>query len=63
MMEIFISALGLLLIIEGLPYFITPNGMKGMAGYLITVETRKLRIGGFVMMTCGLAILYVFHSS
>ena len=62
-MELFISAIGLLLIIEGLPYFINPNGMKGMARYLMTVETKNLRIGGFVMMTCGLAILYVFHSA
>lgn len=62
-MELFISAIGLVLIIEGLPYFISPNGMKGMAGYLMTVETKKLRVGGFVMMACGLAVLYVFHSS
>lgn len=62
-MEIFISAIGLLMIIEGLPYFINPNGMKSIAGYILEAETKKLRIGGFVMMTCGLAILYVFHSS
>lgn len=62
-MEIFISAIGLIMIFEGLPYFVNPNGMKGMAAYLMTVETKKLRVGGLVMMTCGLAILYVFHSS
>ncbi|MFQ5432057.1 MAG: DUF2065 domain-containing protein [Nitrospinota bacterium] len=62
-MELFISAIGLVLIIEGLPYFMSPNAMKGMAGYLRTVESKNLRIGGFVMMVTGLAILYVFHSS
>ena len=62
-MDVFISAIGLLMIIEGLPYFINPNGMKSLAGYLMTAQTKTLRIGGFVMMTCGLAILYVFHTS
>lgn len=62
-MELLISAIGLLLIIEGLPYFMNPNGMKSMAGYLTTVNSKNLRIGGFVMMTTGLAILYVFHTS
>lgn len=40
-----------------------PNGMKGMAAYLQTVDSKNLRIGGFAMMAAGLAILYVFHSS
>ena len=62
-MELFISTMGLVLIIEGLPYFMDPNGMKSMAGYLQTVNSKNLRIGGFVLMAAGLAILYVFHSS
>ena len=62
-MELFISAIGLLLIIEGLPYFINPNGMKTIAGYLLTANARQLRIGGFVMMVIGLVILYVFHTA
>ena len=62
-MELFISAIGLLLIIEGVPYFINPKGMKTIAGYLLSINPRQLRIGGFVMMMTGLVILYVFHTA
>jgi hypothetical protein len=60
-MELFITAVGLLLIIEGLPYFINPNGMKNIAGILLAMNSRNLRIGGLVLMSTGLVILYVVH--
>lgn len=60
-MELFISAVGLLFIIEGLPYFINPDGMKRIAGILLTMNPRNLRIGGLVLMSTGMVILYVVH--
>lgn len=60
-MEIFLSALGLLLIFEGLPYFIVPDEMKKMAELMTQAASRSLRIGGFALMVTGLVILYVVH--
>jgi len=60
-MELLISAIGLVLILEGLPYFINPDGMKNMAQFMSTVESKTLRTAGFVLMLTGLVILYVFY--
>lgn len=60
-MKLFFSAIGLLLIFEGLPYFLNPGGTKKMAEFLMNVEPKSLRITGFVLMLTGLLILYVVN--
>ncbi len=62
-MELFFSAIGLLLIFEGLPYFINPEGMQKMAELMRDANPGTLRTGGFLLMITGLMILYVFSSS
>ncbi len=62
-MELFFSAVGLLLIFEGLPYFINPEGMQKMAELLQSANPAMLRMGGFFLMITGLMILYVFNSA
>ncbi len=61
MMKLLFSAIGLLLIFEGLPYFLNPGGMKKMAEFLINAEPKNLRITGFALMLVGLLILYVSY--
>jgi len=60
-MKLFLSAFALVLIFEGLPYFINPNAMKNMAQFIIELNPRTLRITGFAMMLVGLFILYAYH--
>lgn len=60
-MKLFLSAVALVLIIEGLPYFINPNGMKNMAKLVHDSNPGTLRTAGFVMMIVGLFILYAYH--
>jgi hypothetical protein len=60
-MELFLSALALVLIFEGLPYFISPNSMKNMAKFVQGSNPATLRIAGFAMMVAGLIILYAYH--
>lgn len=60
-MKLFLSAIGLLLIFEGLPYFLNPGGVRKLAEFLINVEPKNLRITGFALMLVGLLILYVAY--
>ncbi|MBI5178979.1 MAG: DUF2065 domain-containing protein [Nitrospinae bacterium] len=60
-MELFVSAVGLVLIFEGLPYFIAPLAAKNMAAFMAQTDPRVLRVGGFLLMLTGLGILYVFR--
>lgn len=60
-MKLFLSAIGLLLIFEGLPYFLNPGGMKKMAEFLIGAEPRNLRVTGLALMIAGLLILYAAY--
>lgn len=59
-MELFMTALGLVLIIEGLPYFISPQMMQRYALLMASMDGRVLRFGGFTLMLAGLGILYAF---
>lgn len=59
-MELFMAALGLVLIIEGLPYFISPLLMQRYALNMASMDTRLLRVGGLILMFLGLGILYAF---
>ncbi|TBR20995.1 MAG: DUF2065 domain-containing protein [Candidatus Nitrosotenuis sp.] len=59
-MELFMSALGLVLIIEGLPYFVSPQLMQRYALGMAAINPAVLRVGGLALMFLGLGILYVF---
>ena len=55
----FISVLGLVLIIEGLPYFAFPDNFKKMISRLPEVPDNVLRFFGFIAMGTGLVFIYV----
>lgn len=59
-MELFMTAFGLVLIIEGLPYFVSPNLMRRYGLLMAAMDGRVLRIGGLALMLIGLGILYAF---
>jgi hypothetical protein len=61
--ELFVSAVGLVLIFEGIPYFLYPEGMKRMAGFMAQTDSKALRIGGLALMLAGIGILYVFKGN
>ena len=58
-MKYFITALGLALIIEGLPYFLFPAGIKQALASMQELPEHILRVFGLTIMLIGLAILYV----
>ncbi|MDX1763675.1 MAG: DUF2065 domain-containing protein [bacterium] len=58
-MELFLSALGLAMIIEGLPYFIAPNKLKALARRLPELPGSVIRTFGFTIVLMGLLTIYL----
>ncbi len=58
-MAYFLSVLGLVLIIEGLPYFAFPTKIKEWAISLQELPEKTLRIMGFISIAAGLVLVYL----
>jgi uncharacterized protein YjeT (DUF2065 family) len=57
-MEFFLCVIGMVMIVEGLPYFAFPNKMKTWVGKIITSPDSSLRRFGLVLMVLGLLLVY-----
>jgi uncharacterized protein len=57
-MKYFLCVLGMVFVIEGLPYFTFPSQIKTYLHRLIEVPDMTLRILGAVAVTCGLLLVY-----
>jgi uncharacterized protein YjeT (DUF2065 family) len=55
----FLSVLGLVLIIEGFPYFVFPDKLKNFLSQIPNVPDRYLRSFGICAMLLGLLLLYI----
>ena len=60
-MKLFFCLLGLVLVLEGLPYFAFPDKMKLWMKKIQETPDSQLRVMGFVAMCAGLALAYVFR--
>lgn len=58
-MEFFLSVLGMVLIVEGLPYFAFPENMKKWLVMILEIPENTLRKFGLVMMFIGLGLVYL----
>lgn len=58
-MYYFLSVLGLVLVIEGLPYFAFPEKMKALMEKLPQIPNHNLRIFGITAITVGLLLIYI----
>ena len=59
-MKLLFCLLGLVLVIEGIPYFAFPDKMKIWMKKIQEVPDPHLRVMGFVLMCIGLVIAYLF---
>ncbi len=57
-MKFFLCVIGMVLIIEGLPYFGFPQQVKNMLAMISEMEENSLRRIGFALMICGLILVY-----
>ena len=58
-MKIFIAALGLTLVLEGLPYFAFPDKIKKWLLRILELKASQLRLFGFFSMLMGLLLVYL----
>ena len=58
-MKFFFCVIGMVMIIEGLPYFAFPGKMKEIVQMVIGLDDASLRKFGFVLMLAGLCIIYI----
>ena len=52
-----LTAVGLLLFIEGLLYALFPGGMKSMLNSMKDLSEQKLRVGGLIFALIGFLII------
>lgn len=60
-MKLLFCLLGLVLVVEGIPYFAFPDKMKQWMLRLQDIPNAHLRVMGFVAMCSGLLISYLFR--
>ncbi|MBF0270564.1 MAG: DUF2065 domain-containing protein [Magnetococcales bacterium] len=58
-MRDFLSALGLVLILEGVPYFLAPGRMRQWVASITELPDSMLRRTGFFLMALGLLVVYL----
>ncbi|MBE9535992.1 MAG: DUF2065 domain-containing protein [Proteobacteria bacterium] len=58
-LKYFLSVLGLVFVIEGIPYFLSPGGIKKWVAIVLVMPERNVRFIGFLFMLTGLFVLYL----
>ena len=61
-MKFFLCVVGMVMFIEGLPYFAFPGKMKGWIIRVLELPDGALRRFGFVLMLLGLWLVYLGRS-
>jgi uncharacterized protein YjeT (DUF2065 family) len=58
-MKFFISVLGMVMILEGFPYFVFPERIKAWLVRISVLPAGQLRAFGFSAMCLGLGLVYL----
>ncbi|MGD9210341.1 MAG: DUF2065 domain-containing protein [Desulfobacteraceae bacterium] len=61
-MKFFLCVIGMVMIVEGLPYFAFPEKMKNWVQKISEIPHDALRRFGFVLMLIGLGFVYLGRS-
>jgi len=56
--DLLLPALGLALFLEGLPWFVSPGGVRKTMTLIATFDDAPLRVLGLVMMAAGLLLAW-----
>jgi hypothetical protein len=62
-MEFFLCVLGMVMIIEGFPYFGFPARMKAMMEKILEMPDASLQKFGLALMIIGLVLVYIGRTS
>ena len=58
-MDYFLCVIGMVMVLEGLPYFAFPDRMKAWVRNLLDMPESALRRFGFILMIAGLGLVYL----
>ena len=58
-MDFFLCVLGMVMIVEGFPYFAFPEKMKNWVQKVLLMQEGSLRRFGLVLMVLGLGLVYM----
>jgi uncharacterized protein YjeT (DUF2065 family) len=58
-MDYFLCVIGMVMIIEGVPYFASPERMKNWMAKVMQVPPHFLRRFGLLMMAAGMLLVYL----
>lgn len=56
-MGFLVAVLGVVLVIEGIPWFLSPAGVKKLLRQVLALPDRQLRLAGFAAMLLGLLLV------
>ena len=58
-MKFFLCVIGMVMVVEGFPYFAFPEKMKFLIQKVIEMPEKALQKFGFVLMLAGLCLVYI----
>jgi len=58
-MKFFLCVIGMVMVVEGLPYFAVPDKMKNMVKMLLELPDKSIRRFGGFLMILGLILVYI----
>ncbi|MBF0124182.1 MAG: DUF2065 domain-containing protein [Magnetococcales bacterium] len=58
-MDDLVAAFGLMLVLEGVPYFVAPERMRGWLSRVVEMPDDMLRRSSIVLMLLGLLLVYL----
>ncbi len=58
-MKFFLCVIGMVMVVEGFPYFAFPEKMKFVIQKVIEMPEKALQKFGFVLMLLGLCLVYL----
>ena len=61
-MKFFLCVIGMVMVVEGLPYFAFPEKMKFVIQKVIEMPDKALQKFGFVLMLIGMCLVYLGKS-
>nr|MBC8361755.1 DUF2065 domain-containing protein [Candidatus Desulfatibia profunda] len=61
-MQFFLCVLGMVMVVEGLPYFAFPDKMKMLIQKVLEMPDSTIRKFGFVLMLMGVGLVYIGKS-
>lgn len=56
-MDFFLCVVGMVMVVEGLPYFAFPDKMKRLVAQVLAMPEGSLRTFGFVLMLTGVFLV------